>query len=171
MLKKITLCLFSLALLLGSGNTLFAQKAPEFTAAPKAGVAVQLPEGTKLDLRNAAELTPDELRVALEKSSCSTAKGEKSPTACFACTAANCTGTCFQIPCGFYINAKDQVPPVTGFLSFVTGCGTTFVSTCSDLNGTAPCQAFSFSTAAPPAGWGDNTCINSSLPLLSVGCV
>ena len=170
MLKKITLCLFSFALLLGSGSSLFAQKDPEFTAAPKVGAAVPIPEGTKLNLQNAAELTPEELRVALEKSSCSTAGEQKAATACFACTAANCTGTCFAIPCGLYINANQQVPPVGGFLSFVTGCNTTFVSTCNDLNGVAPCRAFSFNSFGV-GGWGNNTCINSSLLLQSVGCV
>jgi hypothetical protein len=167
MLKKITFCLFSFALLLGSGNALFAQKAPEFTAAPKVGAAIQLPGDTKLNLQNAADLTPEELRVALEKTSCSTASEQKSATGCFACTAANCTGTCFAIPCGLYINANQQVPPVAGFLSFVTGCGTTYVSTCNDINGVAPCQAF----ALPSSSWGNNSCINSSLLLQSVGCI
>ena len=148
MLKKITLCLFSFALLLGSGSSLFAQKDPEFTAAPKAGAAVQIPEGTKLDLQNAAELTPEELRVALEKPSCSTGNEQKPATFCIACTAANCTGTCYAIPCGRYINANQQVPPAPGFLSFVTGCNTTFVSTCNDLGTAAPCQGFSFSSAS-----------------------
>lgn len=171
MLKKITFCLFSFALFLGSGNLLFAEKAPRFSVAPPAGGVVRLPEGTKLDLRNSAELTDEELRAALEKSSCSTEKkgvtGEKSATHCFACTGSNCTGTCYAIPCGFYINANQQVPPVPGFSSFGTGCGTTYVSTCNDLNGTAPCQLFAFSSAS----WGNNACINSSLLLQSVGCL
>jgi hypothetical protein len=167
MLRKIALCLFSFALLLGSGNALFAQKVPEFTAAPKTGAAVQIPEGTKLDLRNAAELTPEELRMALEKASCSTANEQKSATGCFACTAANCTGRCYAIPCGHYINAKDQVPPEPCFYSFVTGCTNTYVSTCDDLNGTAPCQIFLLSSSS----WGNNTCINTSLCIRSIGCL
>jgi hypothetical protein len=168
MLKKTALCGIAFALLLVCGNTLFAQEAPRFFAAPPAHGVVQLQEGTKLDLRNAAELTADELRAALEKTSCSgKVVGEKSATACFACTAANCTGTCYQIPCGHYVNANQQVPPAAGFVSFVTGCTTTYVSTCNDLSSTAPCLLFAFSSAT----WGNNTCINSSAVLQSVGCV
>lgn len=170
MLKKTTFCLFIFALLLGSGN-LLAQETELFSVtAPKAGV-VQLPEGTKLDLRNAAELSPDELKAALETSTCGgevEVKADKAPTACFACTGLGCTGTCYVIPCGSYINANQQVPPVAGFRSFATGCTTTYVSTCNDLNPTAPCQAYSFNTA----DWGDNVCINSNvLNLQSVGCI
>jgi hypothetical protein len=172
MLKKITLCLFSFALLLGTGNTLFAQKEPEFTAVPKTGRVFQLPGDTKLDLQNAAELTPEELRVALETSSCGTAKEQKAPTFCAACTGTGCTGTCYRIPCGTYINANQQVPPAAGFLSFIIGCRTTYVSTCNDLNGVAPCRLFAFNTNPPdPNGWPDNSCISSSAALQSVGCI
>lgn len=169
MLKKITLCLFSVVLFLGSGN-LFAQEAPQFSLSSPAGKIIELPEGAKADLRNAAELTPEEFKAALEKSSCSTAAGEKDPGACYACTAANCTGTCYQIPCGFYINAKDQDPPVAGFLSFALGCGTTYVSNCNDLTPSQVdpnCWLYAF----PTASWGDNACFNSSVPLQSVGCI
>ena len=78
---------------------------------------IQLPEDTKLDLRNAATLTDEELRAALEKRSCSGGSDQKAVDACFACTAANCTGTCYRIPCGLYINASQQVPPPAGFVS------------------------------------------------------
>ena len=166
MLKKTTFCLFIFALLLGSGN-LLAQELAQFSIAPAPGGVVKLPEGAKLDLRNAAELTPEELKSALETSTCEGEKADKAPDACFACTAANCTGTCYRIPCGFYINANQQVPPAPGFLSFGTGCTRTFVSTCNDLNPTAPCQAFFFDTAVV----GDNVCFNSSIPLQSVGCI
>lgn len=161
MLKKITFCLFSVALFLGSGN-LIAQEAPQFSVAPPAGKVIQHPEGSKPNLQNAAELTAEELKVALEKSSCSTATGEKASFACYACTALNCTGTCYQIPCGFYINADQQIPPVAGFSSFVTGCTSTLVSECADFS----CGYYQFDSAA----WGNNTCINSSLLLQSVGC-
>lgn len=167
MLKKSTFCLFIFALLLGSGN-LLAQELVQFSIAPPQGGVVKLPEGAKLNLRNAAELTPEELKAALETSTCGDAKADKDLDACYACTAANCTGTCYRIPCGFYINANQQVPPVVpGFLSFATGCTRTFVSTCNDLNPTAPCQTFFLDTAVV----GDNACFNSSIPLQSVGCI
>ena len=168
MLKKTTFCLFIFALLLGSGN-LLAQKPAQFSvASPQAG-AIKLPEGAKVDLRNAADLTEDELRVIMEKSTCGDdAKMDKAPDACFACTGFNCTGTCFRIQCGTYINANQQIPPVPGFRSFVTGCTTTYVSTCNDLSTTAPCQGFAFQSAQ----WGNNTCVNSNqLVLQSVGCL
>lgn len=169
MLKKTLFCLFSFALLFGSGNALFAQDSP-FTAAPPAGGVIQLHEGTKLDLQNAAELTPEELRAALEQSSCSGAKGTEAPTFCVACTELNCGGNCYAVPCGRYANAKDQVPPQPGFRSFVTGCTTTYVSTCNDLASAPnpPCQLFAFQSAV----WGNNTCVNSNqLVLQSVGCL
>jgi hypothetical protein len=163
MLKKITFCLFSVALFFGSGN-LFAQEAPQFSVSSPVGKIIEIPEGTKLNLRNAAELTDEELKAALEKSSCSTATGqEKDPFACYAFTGANCTGTFYQIPCGLYINAGQQVPPVVpGFLSFATGCTSTVVSTCADFS----CGGYQFDTAV----WGDNACFNSSVPLQAVGC-
>jgi hypothetical protein len=169
MLKKTLFCLFGFALLLGSGNALFAQDSP-FTAAPPAGGVVQLHEDTKLNLRNSAELTAEELRAALETSSCSTARGAESATACAACTGLNCTGNCYAVPCTFYANAKDQVPPQPGFRSFVTGCTTTYVSTCNDLSADPAqgCQLFAFQSAT----WGNNTCVNSNtLVLQSFGCV
>jgi hypothetical protein len=157
MLKKTALCLFSFALLLGSGNALFAQEAPELTLAPKALQAVQFPEGTKL--------TPEELRVALEKSSCSTAPGQKSANLCAACTETNCAGTCYIIPCGTPINA-DQFS-VAGFWSFVTGCTITYVSTCNDVpSAPAGCRLYSYLSTV----YGNKTCINSRVLLQSVGC-
>ncbi len=165
MRKTTTFCLLVVALLLASGGAASAQ----FSVAAPTGSAIQLPEGTKLDLQNAAELSADELREALESPSCSSALEQKSATACIACTGANCTGNCYLIPCGRYINANQQVPPQAGFLSFVTGCGTTYVSTCNDLASAPnpPCQLF----ALPSASWGNNTCVNSALVLQSVGCL
>lgn len=156
----------SFALLIACSGGVFAQKA-QFNVAPPNGGIVQLPDGTDLGLRNIAEMTPDELREALETPTCSNSKEVKSATRCAACTALNCTGTCFSIPCGNFANASQQVPPVAGFRSFVTGCTNTFVSTCANLSGVAPCQLFAFASAT----WGNNTCINSNTLLLkSVGC-
>jgi len=167
MLKKTTLCLFALVLLLGAGNVLVAEQPLKFTVSTPVGTIEPLTEENKVNLRNAAELTDEELKAALEKSSCSGAIGEKSPTACVACEFANCTGRCYLIPCGFYINAKDQTvppPPPTGFLSFVSGCANTYVSTCNDL-GTAPGCSAAVVPGAP------ELCYTSSLPLQSVGCI
>ncbi|MEO6192283.1 MAG: hypothetical protein ABIS20_04690 [Thermoanaerobaculia bacterium] len=167
MLKKVAFCLFSFALLLDSGKALFAQKASDFTVSSRTGVIVQLPAGTRLDLRNAAELTPEELRAALEKPSCGNAYEQKSANLCAACLGVDCTGTCILIPCGFHANADQQVPPMPGFLSFITGCTTTYVSTCDDLaSGTTRCRLFSYSSAE----FGNKTCINSRFLLQSVGC-
>lgn len=173
MVKKSAFCFFIFALLLGSSN-LFAQKpghqfsagsVGQFSVAPPKGGIVKVPEGVDLGLQNAAELTPEEFRAALEKSTCGgEAKVDKAPFACYACTDFNCFGTCYEIPCGFYINANQQVPPVAGFRSFVTGCTTTYVSPCNDLS----CQVFAFDSAVV----GDNVCINSNQFLLqSVGCL
>lgn len=177
MLKKTMFCLFGAALFLVSGNALFAQKDLGFTGALP-GTVVPLEEGTKIELRDAAELTPEELQAALEKSSCSVDKGgAKLPTHCFACTGLNCTGTCYPIPCGFYINAKDQVPPPPGFKSFITGCKTTYVSSCNDLSTAAGCVAGAFPVGPPsPPNFPDNFCINYQAGnpaafLQSVGCV
>src|SRR5262245_52269419 len=140
MLKKTMFCLFGAALFLVSGNALFAQKDLGFTGALPGGV-IPLQEGTKVELQNAAELSPEELQAALETSSCTNDKGVKLATHCFACTALNCTGTCYAIPCGRYINANQQVPPAPGFKSFAVGCRTTYVSTCNDLSTAAGCTA------------------------------
>jgi hypothetical protein len=166
MLKKVAFGLFSFALLLGSGNALFAQPASDFTVSSRTGVIVQLPAGTRLDLRNAAELTPEELRAALEKPSCGNAYEQKSAHLCAACPGTDCTGTCILIPCGLYVNADQQVPPMPGFLSFITGCTTTYVSTCDDLSASTGCRAFSYSSSV----FGNKACINSRYLLQSVGC-
>ncbi len=174
MFKKIAFCSFILALLLGAGNS-FAQP-PGFTIASPDVKGIELPEGTKVELQNAADLTAEELKAALEKSSCAAESGEKNLDACFACVGLNCAGPCYRIPCGNYANAKGQIPPQPGFRSFVPGCTTTFVSTCSDLGSgcvTPPCppnpvcQLFAF--AYP----GSKVCINYNgpTPLQSVGCV
>jgi hypothetical protein len=168
MSKKIAFCLLGCALLLASGNVLYAQ-APSFTLSSPAKGIVQLPPDTKVDLKNSAELTPEELKAALEHPACGgKATGDKSLTACYACTAANCGGICYQIPCGMYANANQQVPPAAGFASFVPGCKTTYVSTCNDLSGTPPCQLFAFTAPAD----GSNVCVNANGFLLqSVGCL
>jgi hypothetical protein len=170
MLKRTTLGLFALVLLLGAGNALVAQ-APPFSVSTPTGTIEPLTEDMKVSLRNAAELSEEELAAALEKSSCS---GEKNADFCYACTDFNCTGTCYAIPCGFYINAKDQVldpppaPPVApaGFLSIQTGCTTNYVSTCNDLNAAPPCEAFRL------VGFPAKQCLNWTglTPLQSVGC-
>jgi len=165
-MSKKAIALAFCALLIVCSGGVFAQKA-QFSAAPPNGGVVQLPAGTELGLRNIADMTADELREALKTPTCSTSKAVRSATACAACTALNCTGTCFAIPCGNFANANQQVPPVAGFRSFVTGCTTTYVSTCANLSGVAPCQLFAFASAA----WGNNTCVNSNtLVLQSVGC-
>lgn len=166
MLKKVTLFALAFALILGAGSLRAeeGQKVPQFSSAPAAGTVIQLAPDTKLGLQNMADLTPDELKKALESPAC----GTKAATFCTACTGLNCTGFCYNIPCGRYANANQQVPPRPGFRSFRTGCSNTLVSTCNDLNTTPPCQGFQF----PSATWGNNTCINSnSLLLQSVGCL
>lgn len=160
MLKKTTFCILVFGLFLGSGD-LFAQMDQFFAAPPKGGI-VKLPEDVDLGLRNAAELTDDELSWAFMESS-STVE-EKGAAYCLACTNRDCAHTCYWIPVGSYMNA----PPGTVFTSFETGGTMTFVSTCNDLNGTAPCQLFKFESAIPHP----YACVNSDrFFLLSVGCI
>lgn len=156
MLKKTAFGLIAFALLFSSSNVLLAQEASQFTRVDKGQPeALPLPEGTKLDLRNQADLTDEE-------------KADKSATQCAACTGLNLTGTCYLINVGTYINANQQVPPQAGFRSFVTGGSNTLVSTCNDLSTTAPCQGFQF----PSTIFGNNNAYNSNvLVLQSVGCL
>ncbi len=167
MLKKTAFCLFILALLVGTGNS-FAQ--PEsFTVASPDVKWIPLPEGTKVDLPNAADLSPEDLKAALEQSSCSNAAGDKNLDACYVCSGLDCTGTCYRIPCGNYVNANQQVPPLPGFRSLVPGCATTYVSTCNDLASAPnpPCQLFAI--AYP----GSKVCLNYNgpTPFQSIGCL
>lgn len=169
MSKNVTLFVLALALILGAAG-LQAQeggKVPQFSTAPKVGTVVQLEPNTKIDFKNMADLTPFELEKAFENPSCGGNKADKSATACAFCTGLNCTGNCYAVPCGFGINANQQVPPQAGFRSFVTGCNTTIISTCNNLSSAPPCQAFAFASAT----WGNNTCINSnSFAFQSGGC-
>jgi len=160
-MKKTTFALFALVLLLGSGNSLFAQKDLQLTPIINESGIRLLPEGTKFDLRNLADFTDEELRQALSGKA-----GEKSLTHCFACTGANLTGNCYAIPVGTYANANQQIPAQAGFLSFVTGGSFTMVSTCNDLSSTPPCLAGALDSAVV----GNHTGFNSVL-LQSVGCV
>jgi hypothetical protein len=159
MLKKTTFALFTFALFVGSGSTLFAQDAPAFTPAAPSGW-VELKGVVQLDLEEATSLTP-------------LGKGDqaKSLTHCFAFSGASATGVGYAIPVGFLLNAAAVALPSWG--SFATGGTTTYASTCPNLSGIAPCQLFAFSTAPPPAGWGQNAIINPPVGLIlqSIGCL
>jgi hypothetical protein len=164
MLKKSAFCFLAVALLLSFGDPAFAKgKNPSFTITPPSSGITHLSTGETLNLRNSADLTVEERELALQNS-CgqSIVPQQKAATFCAAFTGPNCTGTGYAIPCGLYINAGQQVPPQTGFLSFLTGCAFTAVSACADF----ACTTYVFDSAIV----GNNTCINSSAPLQAVGC-
>jgi hypothetical protein len=138
MKKSLIFCLLTVALFLGS-TSLFAQA--DFTIRTQ-GIVV--PEG-KLDLPNAADLTPEELKAALE-SGCKAAP-DKAPTFCVAYTGVNCTGTAVVIPCGFLVNGT--------FPSFQLGCGTTYCRLSTDG------LLYAFPVGPAPPKFPDNLCINA----------
>jgi hypothetical protein len=141
MLKKsFAFCLLSLALFLGAETSLYAQKDPGFTFHFPIGQIEAIPDSKLPELPDASNLTPDELATALENSCGSQEIG--TPTNCEACTAVNCTGVCFSIPCGF------QITPGP-FLSMRTGCTTNYARLTSNN------QVFRF------VGFPPNICINA----------
>jgi len=118
MKKNLAFCLLSLALFFGLQTSLHAQKDGDFTIRPRSGHVEVVPDG-KLDVPNAADLSPADLKAALEGGcKSSSASPDKFPTFCIAWSGAGCTGTGVAVPCGF------QVTGVFGSLS--TGCTTSY---------------------------------------------
>jgi hypothetical protein len=138
MKKNLVCCVLSLALFFGLQTSLHAQKQGDFTIQPRSGHVELVPDG-KLNVPDAADLSPADLKAALEGGCKASDDPNKFPTFCIAWTGAGCTGTGTAIPCGFALTGT--------FASLSTGCTTSYGRLASDG------LLYRF------VGFPDNTCI------------